>query len=201
MTAGLEGGGRLHALVLAGGAGVRFGGAKLSAPWRGAPLVAAAMAAAFASPAQAVTLVTGADVALDAVLRRAEPRPFEVTHAADWSKGLSASLRAGWRSLPAGTRGVFMFLGDMPRVPHDMAAELTTPLARGALAAAPVCGGRRGHPVLAARALSAAVEGLRGDEGLGAILKGLGDRLALVPTLDDGVLFDVDTRDALEDAG
>lgn len=187
--------------MLAGGAGVRFGGAKLSAPWRGEPLVAAALAAACASPAAAVTLVTGADPALADLARTACAAPFRVVHAADWAQGLAASLHAGWRAAPLDADGVFVFLGDMPRTPHDMAARLVPALAAGAAAAAPVHGGRRGHPVLVGRELAGAVARLRGDAGLGAVLGNLGTRLALVPTEDEGVLFDVDTREALRDAG
>ncbi len=190
-----------HALVLAAGAGARFGGGKLSASWRGAPLVAAAMAAARASPAAGVTLVTGCDPSLAQAAQDAGAGPFDVVHAADWAQGLSASLRAGWMAAPREAVGVFVFLGDMPRVPHGMAARLVPAFLAGALAAAPTCAGRRGHPVLIGRALGDAVERLRGDEGLGAILKTLGDRLALVPTRREGVLFDVDTPEALRTAG
>ena len=188
-----------HALVLAGGAGSRFGGGKLRADWRGAPLIAGAMAAAFASPASAVTLVTGADAQVEAAARAAFARPFQAAHAADWAEGLAASLRAGWRAVPVEAQGVFVFLGDMPRTPPGVTAALVAALSEGVAAAAPVCGGRRGHPVLATRALDARVEALRGDLGLGAVLAELGDGLALVPTEDDGVLFDVDTRDAIGD--
>lgn len=183
-----------HALVLAAGAGARFGGGKLRAQWRGAPLIAGSMAAALACPAAAVTLVTGADPGVEATVRGLFDGPFQVAHAPDWAEGLSASLRAGWRAVPRRAQGVFVFLGDMPRTPPGIAARLVAALCGDALAAAPVCGGRRGHPVLATRALGPRVEALRGDAGLGAVLAELGDRLALVPTEDDGVLFDVDTR-------
>ena len=192
----------LHALVLAGGAGTRFGGGKLGASWRGRPLVAAALDAAFASPAAGVTLVTGADPAVEALARGACARPFAVVHAADWAQGLAASLQAGWRAAPEAAQGVFVFLGDMPRTPPDMAAQLAQAMASApaALAAAPVCDGRRGHPALVARALGPAIAALRGDAGLGGVLRELGPRLALVATRDDGVLFDVDTREAIGEA-
>lgn len=187
--------------MLAGGAGARFGGAKLSAPWRGAPLISAALAAACASPAAGVTLVTGADPALADLARAACAAPFAVVHAADWAEGLAASLRAGWRAAPEDADAVFVFLGDMPRTPHGMAARLVPALTTGAAAAAPTYCGRRGHPVLVGRELAGAVARRRGDAGLGAILDSLGERLALVPTDDEGVLFDVDTREALRNAG
>jgi len=51
----------LEAIVLAAGSGARFGGAKLTAPWRGGVLLDGALAAAFQAPVRTVTVVTGAD--------------------------------------------------------------------------------------------------------------------------------------------
>jgi molybdenum cofactor cytidylyltransferase len=87
---------------------------------------------------------------------------------------------------------VFVFLGDMPRVPAAVLAPLAEAVAAGAAAAAPVFGGRRGHPVLFGKGLLAALGDLTGDRGAGELLKGLGDRLAQVEAPDDGVLYDVD---------
>jgi molybdenum cofactor cytidylyltransferase len=146
-----------------------------------------------------VIIVTGADA--DAVSSAA--RAFatsnaphmdqNIVHALDYAAGLSASLRAGLAAVPPSASGVFIFLGDMPRVP----AAISTKLADAAklcniLAAAPVHDGRRGHPVLVARSLFSRLLTLRGDEGARRILDELGPALALVRTDDSGVLLDVD---------
>ena len=52
--------------------------------------------------------------------------------------------------------------------------------------------------MLVGRELADRVARLSGDVGLNAVLDGLGPALALVETDDDGVLFDVDTREALD---
>ena len=186
-----------HAVVLAAGAGTRFGGGKLRADWNGRPLICAAVSAACASPAESVTLVTGADPEVAEAARCGCHIPLVVVQAMDWSDGLAASLKAGFSSAPANAKGVFVFLGDMPRVPHELAGKLAEALTGGASAAAPVHGGRRGHPVLVGPALMPAVARLEGDKGLGDLLDTLGTQLALVETADAGVLFDVDTPDAL----
>lgn len=64
----------------------------------------------------------------------------------------------------------------------------------GAPAAAPVFEGQRGHPALIGPALLPRLLTLHGDAGARAILKDLGEALALVAAPDDGVLFDVDER-------
>ena len=178
--------------MLAAGAGSRFGGGKLLAPHGDGVLLDGALRAAFAAPARSVTVVTGADAArVTAAARAFDPRAI-IVHAGGHAEGMGASLRTGIASLPADAAGVFVFLGDMPRVPHAVLAPLAAALAAGAPAAAPTFEGRRGNPVLLGRDLFPALLRLTGDEGARRVLQGLGTRLALIEAPDDGVLFDVD---------
>jgi molybdenum cofactor cytidylyltransferase len=182
----------LEVIVLAAGSGSRFGGGKLLAPFGSGVLLHGALAAAFAAPVRGVTVVTGADAEAVAVAARTFDPRVRIVHAADHAEGMGASLRTGIRSLPPDTRAAFVFLGDMPRVPHGVARSLAEALAKGAPAAAPIFGGRRGNPVLLSRDLFPDLLALQGDEGARRVLQRLGDRLALVEAPDDGVLFDVD---------
>jgi molybdenum cofactor cytidylyltransferase len=196
---------RLEAIVLAAGAGTRFGGGKLTAPWRGGVLLEGALAAAFAAPARSVTVVTGADArvaaaAADFAARRAAPSRLRLVHAADHALGLSASLKAGLQALPPDAGGVFVFLGDMPRVPAATLPLLAAAVSKGALAAAPAFEGRRGHPVLFARGLFEPLLALDGDEGARSILSRLGARLIEVPCPDPGILLDIDHPTDLDGA-
>ena len=189
----------LHAVVLAAGQGARYGGAKLLEPWRGAPVLHGALAAAFAAPAETVVVVTGAHADQVGACARAfaETRPdrsrLQLVHAADHSQGLSASLKQGIGALPEGARGMLLFLGDMPGVPAGVLQPLVDALARGAPAAAPSRQGERGHPVAISSALFGELLKLEGDRGAARVLAGLGDRLELIETSDEGVLYDVDT--------
>lgn len=188
---------KLEAVVLAAGAGARFGGGKLTAPYGDGVLLQAALAVALTAPVRSVTVVTGAEAAaVSAAARAFDPR-LRLVHAADHDEGMGASLRCAIAALPADTDGVFVFLGDMPRVPPAVLPPLADALARGALAAAPVFEGRRGNPVLLGRALFPQLLALKGDAGARTVLQGLGEGLALVEAPDDGVLFDVDRRSDL----
>jgi molybdenum cofactor cytidylyltransferase len=182
----------LEAVVLAAGSGSRFGGGKLLAPYGKGVLLDGAIAAAFAAPVRSVTVVTGADAARVEAAARAFNPDVRIVHAPDYAEGMGASLRTGIASLPADAAGAFVFLGDMPRVPHALPDALAQALAAGAPAAAPVFRGRRGNPVLLGRELFPQLLELKGDEGARRALQGLGDRLALIDAPDDGVLFDVD---------
>lgn len=188
----------LYALVLAAGAGSRFGGRKMLSPWRGGVLLDGALAVALDSPAGAVFLVTGADgaevasAAQTLARTRDQARRLRIVAAHDYADGLSASLRAGLAALPAEASGVLVFLGDMPLVPPYLAVQLADALAGGALAAAPIRNGQRGNPVGLSSVLFAQLAQLTGDRGARAVLDGLGAQLTLIPTEDDGVLIDVD---------
>jgi molybdenum cofactor cytidylyltransferase len=192
----------LEAIVLAGGAGTRFGGGKLTAPWRGGALIDGALKTAFAAPVRSVTIVTGADPAVEAAAQRFAGRAshaarLRVVHCREHAEGMGATLRAGIASLPADAAGAFVFLGDMPAIPATVLPELAAALAAGAPAAALAFEGQRGHPVLFSASLFPDLRALTGDEGARSVLRGLGDRLALVRTDDPGALFDVDRRDDL----
>ena len=112
--------------------------------------------------------------------------------APDYAEGMGASLRTGIASLPADTDGAFVFLGDMPRVPTAIFGQMVQALIGGALAAAPVYRGQRGNPVLLDRTLFPQLLALTGDAGARGVLQDLGERLVLIESPDDGVLFDVD---------
>ena len=173
---------RLAALVLAAGAGKRFGGGKLAAPFRGEPLIEHALRAACAAPVDQVLVVAAPDLALACAAPRLAVLRVE-------SDALSASLRAGVAAL-GGVDGAFIFLGDMPLVPHPIAGELAA-LLPGHYAAQPRCGGTPGHPVLLSARALADIPALGGDEGAGRLLRRRDD-IAFLDTDDEAVLLDVD---------
>ena len=175
------------AIILAAGRGERFGGGKWSALLGGVPLIDHALAAACAAPVTRIVVVARDDVPV----LRDDPRIAVIRMA---SAALSASLRAGLAA--AGDMdGAFVFLADMPLVPHDMAAKLLA-VQGDAIAALPTWQGQPGHPVLLSRRGFALAEGLTGDEGLGRMLRGRADALRL-PVAEQGAVQDADTPEAL----
>ena len=185
---------RLGAIVLAAGEAKRFGGNKLSSTWGEGMLVDGALAAAAAAPVETIVVVTGADaLAKQRIAAHPDPR-MRAVYNPGYETGMAGSLKMGVSALPKGLHGAFILLGDMPRIPHDIFEPLVQALLNGAPAAAPSFGGERGHPVLLAAGILDELMQLEGDTGAGAILRLLGPQLKLIPTGDDGVLFDVDIR-------
>ncbi|MFZ0268221.1 nucleotidyltransferase family protein [Caulobacter sp.] len=193
---------RCDAVILAAGAGRRFGGRKLLAPFEGRPLLAGALDAAFAAPARRVLLVTDGDLDLAKIARDhagslGRGDDLDIVVAIDAAEGMGSSLRTAVDALPPDSDGVFVFLGDMPRLQPALAQDLVRSLTPDVDAVAPRFAGRRGHPVLFGRACFPALRTLGGDVGAREILAAMGDRLALIDNSDAGVLFDVDRPEDL----
>ena len=175
---------KLVAIVLAAGAGTRFGGNKLSAQFRGEPLIVHAIRAARAAPVARVIVVCPPGLDIGEWPGMPEVETLRIT-----SSEMSASLKAGIAAA-AGTDAAFVFLGDMPLVPHQLAGELAAALA-GNFAAVPRWQGRKGHPVLLSAAAFAEIDRLSGDEGAGRLLKARKD-VAFLDTTEEGVVLDID---------
>jgi molybdenum cofactor cytidylyltransferase len=196
----------LEAIVLAAGAGARFGGAKLLAPWRGGVLLDAALASAFAAPVRRIRLAVGAEAERVAAAaeafaaRRGELSRLTIVSTPDWTLGMSAPLKRAISSLALDVDGAFVFLGDMPLIPASVPAALAEALTPHVDAAVPAFDGVIGHPALIGASLFPAIADLAGDRGARRLLEALGPRLARVAAPDRGVLVDVDTQGALAEA-
>ena len=185
---------RIACVVLAAGAGTRFGapGEKLLARTRGASVLQHCVDAACASRATSCALVVGAGV--DRVLAHVDVRRAAVFRNEQWSDGLSSSIRlavAAYRDADA----CLFTLGDAP---HVVAVDLDRLIERwcadpGAIAVlrtgrvwgAPAIFGRQDFPALAR---------LRGDRGAKAIARKRAERLRFVEASDRRAFADVDRR-------
>ncbi len=147
-----------RALILAAGAGRRFGGPKQLAELDGRPLLQHVLD--LAAPWDPL-VVLGAYAS--EILAQVEVGSHLIVD--DWSQGQSASLKAGVAALGDADR-VLVLLGDMPFV---------TRAAVEAVLAAPGCAratydGVPGHPVVLDGPVLARVPDLRGDEGARSLL-------------------------------
>ncbi|HEX2797312.1 MAG TPA: nucleotidyltransferase family protein, partial [Immundisolibacter sp.] len=181
-------------ILLAAGAGSRFGGDKLLAPLNGTPLVLHAVAALRPAVAEIIAVVRPADKILAALLTQSGARVVVCDEAA---AGMGHSLACGARQVPPDCN-VLVALGDMPAVaPHTIACIIAA-LAAGAAIAVPCHQGRRGHPVGFAARFVPRLRELTQDRGARSILHGNVDAVQEIPIDDAGVLTDIDTVTDLE---
>jgi len=104
------------------------------------------------------------------------------------------SLRAGLRSLEAGTDAVVVAPVDFPLVTSNVVSSLIAAFRRSnAPVVVPVHGARHGHPVLFARDVFADLLAEPLPEGARTVVHANRSRLVEVPVQDEGILHDVDT--------
>lgn len=181
---------KLAAIVLAAGSSTRFGGDKLSAPFRGEPLLHHAIRAARAAPVGEVLVVARPDLPVGEWPGAPAVRMIPIS-----STALSESLKAGIAAAGE-VEGAFIFLGDMPLVPVEAAARLAGRLGDN-YAALPRHDGRSGHPVLLSARAFADVARLEGDEGAGRLLRQHGD-VVFDDWPDDRIHLDIDLASDLQ---
>jgi molybdenum cofactor cytidylyltransferase len=180
------------AVVLAAGAGSRFGGGKLRALLHGRPILTHVVAAARAAGLDPIVVVvppTGELDALDlgAVRRVTNPNPAE---------GLSSSVRLGLRALELDrdVEAAAILPGDQPLVRPEVIAELLEALA--ASPATPFVVPRYAddgapNPILARRSIWRLADELAGDRGFGPVLATHPELVRFVPVAGENP--DIDT--------
>jgi molybdenum cofactor cytidylyltransferase len=176
-------------ILLAAGAGTRFGGGKLLAPLHGQPLVLHALATLQGAVDEVIAVVRPGDDALHLALRDAGARLLTCERAAG---GMGFSLACAARAVPA-QRAVLVALGDMPGIAVATMRQVRATLDAGADIAVPAHQGRRGHPVGFASHFLPELAALDADQGARALLRRHAERMTEIPVDDAGILTDIDT--------
>jgi molybdenum cofactor cytidylyltransferase len=185
----------VSAIVLAAGAGSRFGGGKLLARLGGQPLIQAVLDHLREAPVDEVIVVVGADAER---LREVCDRYGVRTVAnEEWERGQSTSVLAGLRASRG--RAAVVLLGDQPFVGAEAVERLVAAFAEGAKIAVATYGGKRRNPVLFSREVWPLLEAeLAGDEGARSVLRRHPELVVEVPCDGVGDPVDVDTKEDLK---
>jgi CTP:molybdopterin cytidylyltransferase MocA len=186
----------VSAVLLAAGAGSRFGGGKLLAPYRGRPLIGASLSNVADAPVDETVVVVGEDARR---LREAcRPYGFKVVENPDWAQGQSTSVRAGLLSLGPEARAAVVLLADQPLVGAGAVERLVAAFEAGARVAVATYGGRPRNPVLFSREVwPLLMSELSGDEGARPFLRRHPELVIGVPCDGMGDPADVDTVEDL----
>ena len=154
-------------LILAAGAGTRFGSTKQLAELHGRPLLEHAIEAMLAVPAlDRVVVVLGHDA--DEIRARVRFGAAETVVCEQWEQGQAFSLRTGIAAL-ADADVVVITLGDQPFITPQVIAGALERL-DGYDAVRTTYEGRPGHPVVIGRRVMDAVGELEGDVGARELL-------------------------------
>src|SRR5262245_25416049 len=184
----------ITAVLLAAGAGSRFGGDKLLHPLAdGVAIAAHAARNLLAVVPDVVAIVRWGDFPLYDTL---EQEGCRVTMFQGAARGMGASLAHGVGEA-RNADGWVIALADMPRVPQAVIKDIMAALEDGALIAAPVHGRERGHPVGFSAQLRDELLALDGDSGARAVLQRHAADVRSIECGDPGVLLDVDKREDL----
>jgi molybdenum cofactor cytidylyltransferase len=170
---------------------------KLLADLDGKPIVKHVVEAALASSAGPVVVVTGHQAPdIRSVLAGCA---VSIVFNADYSAGLSSSLKCGIRAVPDDCQGALVMLGDMPGVTSgDIDAIISLFAARaGSAIIVPTYAGKRGNPVLWPRAYFLELLELEGDTGAKALLRKHEEAVESIALLTSAVLADIDSPDDL----
>jgi CTP:molybdopterin cytidylyltransferase MocA len=189
--------GGVSAIVLAAGAGQRFGRPKQLALLRGRPLLEHALEAASASTAEETVVVLGAHA--EEVEFGVDLGGAKVVRCADWTRGQLASLRAGIAAVSLKASAAIVTLGDEPFLPPRACERLVAGRRPGRCPLRASYHRRPGHPVLIPCALFAAIQNAHPAGSPAALLHEAG--LETIECGDLGNPADVDTQTQLARLG
>ena len=187
-------------LVMAAGRSSRMGTNKLLAPLAdGRSLIAHVVDQAIAAGLGEAIVVVGHES--DHVRAALAGRQVQFVENPDFAQGLSTSLQAGVRALPAAAPGFFVCLGDMPAVGSALLARMRQAFASidGAGIVVPMRQGKRGNPVLWSSSFIPELLATSGDFGARNLIGLHADLVIEIEAEDDGVFTDLDTPEALDE--
>jgi len=189
----------ISAIVLAAGQATRFGQCKQLMRLGDKTLLEHSLDQVSRSNVDDVVVVLGARA--DEIRQQVRFGRARVVINPDYALGMSTSIQAGLRSLPAGTDAAMIVLADQPFVKSQTLSLLSDEYRRTRPPVViPTYNGFRGNPVIVDKALFPEIMAIRGDIGCRAIFGDHAEAIARVPVDDRGVVTDIDTMEDFDRA-
>jgi molybdenum cofactor cytidylyltransferase len=183
---------RVAGILLAAGAGSRFGGGKLLHLLDGVA-IGVRSARNMLTAGLSVTAVVRSQS--DALRRLLEDAGCTVTECETAADGMGVSL-AHAIAHTRNAAGWVVALADMPNIrPHTIQQIADAVPSRRICLSRPAYRGTRGHPVGFSAVLRDDLLALKGDEGARSLLKRHHAEIKSIATDDPGVVFDIDRRE------
>jgi molybdenum cofactor cytidylyltransferase len=182
-------------IILAAGASSRMGTPKALLDYRGETFVGR-LVRVLGTACDPVIVVLGYHAE---VLRQRVPATATIAINPDPSRGQLSSLQTGLAALPADAEGFAFIPVDSPAVAEATVAKLNRAFEQrkpGTLFVIPRQSGKRGHPVLAVRSVSAEFLALPPTAEAREVVHAHVDRTEYVDVDDSGIFTDVDDPEA-----
>ena len=116
--------------MLAAGAGSRFGGGKLLAPFGGRTLIEATLFGLHEAPVDETIVVVGNDA--EGLRGLCESQGVRIAENPDWAEGMASSVKMGLASCAPDARAAVVVLADQPLVGAEAVEKLVKAYERGA---------------------------------------------------------------------
>ena len=182
--------------MLAAGAGSRFGGGKLLAPFGQRTLIEATLFGLREAPVDETIVVVGSDA--KGLRGICESYGVLIAENPDWAEGLATSVKRGLAACSPDARAAVVVLADQPLVGAKAVERLVRAHEGGATVAVATYVGKRRNPALFAREVWPTLEEeLSGDEGARGFLNRHPELVTEVPCDEVADPTDVDTVEDL----
>jgi len=182
----------IWAIILAAGESKRMGSPKMLLPFAGITIIEKVVENVLSSNVDKTLLVLGSDAA--EIRRIINSYPVMHCYNEDYKNGMLSSVKCGICNLPQGFRAAMIMLGDQPMIgSYVIDAIIKAYNQSGKGLVVPVCGNKRGHPLLTGNKYRKEIVDLDGPEGLKELLKRHPDDLFETEINDPSILRDIDT--------
>jgi molybdenum cofactor cytidylyltransferase len=162
----------VSAILLAAGESTRMGKQKALLAWDGVPLIDYQLQQlSGVEEIRQIIVVTGNRP--DAIVAAAKQHPrVQVAHNAAYVTGKVSSIKTGLAAVSSEAEAILLLGVDQPRPANVLRTIVQRHIAEGAMISVPVRAGRRGHPVLFARALLPELSAIAEEtQGIRAVLE------------------------------
>ena len=184
----------IWAIILAGGESKRMKQPKLLLPFRGKTIIETVVKNVTDSNVDKTMVILGAVVR--PILRLISEFPVTHYYNDNYKDGMLSSVKCGFRNLPGELQAVLVFQGDQPLISPLIVNEVINAWREsGKGIVIPVCGGKRGHPILIDRKYRDEIEKLKDEDGLRSLSVKFSDDVLEVAVDSPEILMDIDTQE------
>lgn len=188
---------QVAAVILAAGAGRRFGGCKATAQIDGISFLERIAVNIKATACDPIIAVGGSDIA--AITSESERLKISYVNNPGWEKGQFSSLQQGLAAIDDDICGAMITLVDHPLVALETYQLLMEAFTKHpGMIMIPSYSHRRGHPIVIPREIMRLVVESPADTTLREIIARHEPIVMLCRTDDPGILRDIDTREDLK---